>query len=170
MKKIIYLTMTLACHVAVCAQTEVKGPALASNNINVMETDLLDIPESATSRFTSDYPAEIADWYIIDDNYYKACYTDSKTRLERAIVYDKNGQVIREENELDYTYVPYSLINYYSTNSKKEDFHVWETQTEKGDKVYVSKMNGKIDYFDKDAKYLPMKPQIKQDDSKTANR
>jgi hypothetical protein len=169
MKKIIYLTAALACNAIVFAQTEVKDPGLASNNINVTGTDLVDAPEPATRRFNSDYPNEVANWRQIGDNY-EACYTDSKTKLKRAIVYDTKGNVIRQDNELDYVDIPYGVTNYYSANTKKENLHVCEALTEKGDKVYVAKMNGKTDYFDKDAKHLATKPKMKQDDSKTANR
>ena len=168
MKKTIYLTMAIACNASIFAQmgnteTATANPIVVSNNNSITGTDTITAPIIVGSNFDKDYPNEVAIWHMDGVNY-KAWYIDSQTKLRRSVIYDKNGNLVRIDNELEYNEVPVGIINYYSANTNKDNYHVWESLTEKGDKVFISKMDGKTDYFDKDAKHLTVRPVLKKDD------
>lgn len=170
MKKLIYIAAALTINAGIYAQTDAAAP-VNTVNTNTESVDASTTPEAITKHFNNDYPNEIATWHKDGDNY-KAYYIDSQTKLRRTVVYDKNGNDISEDYELEYNEIPYGIVNYYSSTSKQDNnYHVWERETNKGEIVYVSKMDGKTAYFDKNGKPMSAKPtMVSRQHKKSANK
>lgn len=90
MKKILILFAFICMANFVNAQ--VKKP--------VTTKDTAIVPVLVQEKFTKAYPAITPAWSV-DGKNYKAFYTDPKTNMSQLIVYDKDGNVLRRENELD---------------------------------------------------------------------
>ena len=132
MKKIRYLSAVLTCQLGLFAQLD-QTTAIAHMNTLASSSIISPVeddgaagtltPEVVSSNFNHDFPNTTATWRK-DGKNYKACYTDSLTKLRRALVYDKHGVVVNQSNELDYSQIPYGIIYFYKPNTPKEKFHV----------------------------------------------
>ena len=72
--------------------------AQAKKPVTTKDTTI--VPALVQEKFTKEYPAITPAW-TVDGKNYKAFYTDPKTNMSQLIVYDKDGNVLRRENELD---------------------------------------------------------------------
>jgi hypothetical protein len=115
-------------------------------------------PSTVSDKFNSEYPGMDVKWRMDGDNY-SGEYYDNSTSLGKNVVYDKNGNIIRSDNELtaDGLNYPSSIGEYHSKNFPNEGYKVWQTDDGKGNKwFYTKRKNGTI-WFDKDGKYFPGK-------------
>ncbi|MES2566886.1 MAG: hypothetical protein V4565_08465 [Bacteroidota bacterium] len=115
-------------------------------------------PSTISDKFNSENPGMDVKWRMDGENY-SGEFMDNSTNINRNVVYDKNGNIIRTDNELssDGTNYPSSIGDYHSKNFPNEGYKVWSTDDGKGTKWFYTKgKNGTI-WFDKDGKYYPGK-------------
>jgi hypothetical protein len=113
-------------------------------------------PDKVKEKFKTDNPnAMNTVWKNDKDNQYRVTYSENKT--ERALVYDKDGNIVSTQMVVKDTSIPTGITEYYtkrSTNSKEysPNYTVWQTTDKNGNVMYYSESNGKSTYFDKDGK------------------
>ncbi len=124
-----------------------------------MDVQTINTPATVTNKFKADNPNVNATWTMDGENY-SAAYRDPLTNLDRVIVYDRNGNLVHSDYELDYASYPKAISDYYVTNHPKDkDYKVWSSSDENGDLIYFSKRSsGKTEWFDKDGNYSSTKP------------
>jgi hypothetical protein len=110
------------------------------------------VPASVNARFGTDYPNTSATWRM-DGSNYAASWTDKTTNMGRTVIYDKNGNLISNDNEMSNGTYPSGISDYYSQNYPGEDYKVWSSMDSKGNTSYYTMRNGQRVHFDKDGKY-----------------
>lgn len=115
-------------------------------------------PSTISNKFNTDNPNIDANWSLDGDNY-NAEFKDRNTNMGKNVVYDRNGNIIRTDNEMssDGINYPSSIGEYHSKNFPSEGYKIWQTEDEKGNKWFYSKRKGGTIWFDKDGKYYPGK-------------
>ena len=130
MKKLLMMTVLLAFGTMLVAQT----------------------PDPVKEKFKSTHPeATNPYWKAEKDNMYRVNYTDNNVR--HAIVYDKEGNVVSEEMEVQATAVPDNINEYYKkrgADGTTKTYSVWQVKDKDGNVMYYSEYEGKTAYFDKE--------------------
>jgi hypothetical protein len=143
--------------------------AIAQTNTPVgRDLNGVDPPAVVTNKFQTDYPNINADWRMDEDNY-AAEYRDPATNMGRILVYDRNANLIRTDNEMKEGY-PDMIGNYYTKTYPNEDYKVWSSKDGKGNITYYSNRNDDVLWFDKNGKYTKTKPGNRVKKSKNATR
>jgi hypothetical protein len=109
-------------------------------------------PENIRQRFETTYPGSVSVAWKIEGDNFKVNYTDPKTKLEHVIVYDKDGNVVRREDETDNLTYPSDIAEFYTKKYPKETFRVWQTELEPGVISYFIVRKGKTLWFDQTGK------------------
>ncbi|MBA2611358.1 MAG: hypothetical protein H0U95_05250 [Bacteroidetes bacterium] len=112
-------------------------------------------PKKLVAKFSCEYPDVQPSWRSDGVNY-EASYMD-KNKLKHVIVYDKDGNLIRKESELDYKEYPISINKYYSQRFPEEKFRILQSETASGQKYYFAKRKNNILKFDTAGNFLPDK-------------
>jgi hypothetical protein len=129
-------------------------PAQTANNPSL---DPKQLPAVVTENFTRQFPNVTPIWRK-DGNNFKVSFVDPESKLGRVLVYDKKGNVVRSENEVDSTGYPTAIGDYYSDNYPGETFQVWSTDDKTGGKtLYFSNRNEETIWFDQQGKVVPSK-------------
>lgn len=148
MKKII-LVLAIALETnAMSAQTNTPV-GVDENGINP--------PTTVSTKFQTDYPNINATWVMNGDNY-SAEYKDVNTNMKKSIIYDTNGNIVSNNNEIGIGNYPGAIGDYYTKNYPKDIFTVWSSDDGSGNKSYYAKGKENILWFDKDGKYMSKKP------------
>lgn len=114
-------------------------------------------PEKVITKFNEDFPGNSnVNWKAEGENY-QVTYTDPKTNMDNRIVYDREGNIIRKENEVDKLTYPSDIADYYSKKHPKEKYKVFQTEREEGKTSYYINRKGKIEWFDQSGKRLRKK-------------
>jgi hypothetical protein len=117
---------------------------------------LAQAPDMVREKFKKENPnAMNSVWKNEKDNQYRVTYSENKT--ERALVYDKDGNLVSTQTVVKDTNVPTGITEYYtkrSANSKEyaPNYTVWQTTDKNGNVTYFSESSGKYTYFDKEGK------------------
>ncbi len=113
------------------------------------------VPPAALNAFTSQNPGAAATWRKDGDNF-RVNYIDQESKLGRAIIYDKNGEVLRREDEVDKMTYPGAIGDYYQKHHPGETYQVWKSEEQaNGKPVYFSSRNEETLWFDRDGNLLP---------------
>lgn len=104
-------------------------------------------PENVINAFNADYPGNANVSWKADGSNYLVSYTDPKSNLNHIIVYDKEGKIVKRENEVDKLIYPSTISDYYIKQYPKETFKVWQTERTQGTYYYISR-KGKVIWFD----------------------
>ena len=121
-------------------------------------TVLAQAPDMVKEKFKKDNPNAMGTtWKNEKDNTYRVTYTDNK--IERGIVYDKDGNVVSRQTIVKDASIPTGITEYYSkraTDSKEyaPKYTVWQTTDKNGNVTYYTESNGRNTYFDKDGKLM----------------
>lgn len=162
MKRIFFLSAFIWMMSALSAQT-------SNSNDAAQNLDPKLVPAVAVQNFNAQFPSVTPAWHL-DGKDYRASYIDPQSKLGRIIVYDKDGQVVRSENEVDNTGYPSAIGDFYSDNYPGETYQVWSTDDKTGARtLYYSNRNEETLWFDKDGKTLPAKKatnEVKKDPRK----
>src|SRR5688572_6556895 len=94
MKKIILISVML-CSMSCLFAQEGKTPGA-----DRMPAESGQIPSMVVERFNREYPGVSGNW-IKDGENFRVEFVDPQSHLGHIIVYDRNGEVIRRESELD---------------------------------------------------------------------
>src|SRR5688572_28331687 len=118
MKKIILIGAILLQINSVMAQTNTAtGSGTNTGSVNT--------PQTVTNRFNTDYPNMNATW-TRDGDYYRAEYMDNQSNMSRAVVYDRDGNTVYNEELMADNSYPESIGTYYKENYPNESsFKVW---------------------------------------------
>jgi hypothetical protein len=115
---------------------------------------LAQTPNNVKDQFKTKYPdATNVYWTNEKNDMYRVNYSDKDTK--HAVVYDKNGNVVREELEVKNTAVPSAINDYYKkrgvdNSANANAYTVWEVKDKDGNVTYYSDYNGKTAWFDKE--------------------
>lgn len=132
------------------------GISISSQTLNKTKTSKLIItkaPARVSNKFANDYPGVKPVWNLNDANY-EAIYTDPETNLKRYILFDKEGNVIRKESELNYTDYPAKINQYYSVRFPDEKFRILKCEAPNGESYYFAKHKEQIIKFDTTGNYI----------------
>jgi hypothetical protein len=116
-----------------------------------MPTDPGQVPTQVTERFNREYPGISGSWSKDGDNF-RVEFTDPNSRMSHVIIYDRNGEVIRRENEVDQ--VPQAINDYYQKNYPGEKLRTWRRNNTKGEQEYYTLHNKEQVRFDKEGKFI----------------
>ena len=98
---------------------------------------------------------------------FRVSYIDPTTKLGRVIVYDKSGNVVRRENEVDNLVYPGSIKDYYNKNYPGESYQVWSSEDKNtGKPLYYSNGSTETIWFDKDGNMIPARKATKEIEKK----
>lgn len=125
-----------------------SGIAQGEANQENTHLDPAKLPVVVLTAFTAEHPGITAIWKADGENF-KAAFNDPTTKLGRIIVYDKEGKVVRTENEVDQSGIPPKVGEFYHKNYPGEKYQLWSTQDASGDKTYYSGRNMDVIWFDK---------------------
>lgn len=124
------------------------------------------VPAVVIQKFDTDHPGITPVWKADGENY-KASFNDPVSKLGRMIVYDKQGKVLRTENEVDNATYPKPIGEYYEKNYPGEKYQVWSSEDlESGQMLYYSGRNMETIWFDKDGARVPER-KAKNNESKS---
>lgn len=129
-----------------------------TNTSSGNQSNEIKVPQQIASKFSTDYPNMNATWGRDGDNY-TATYSDQGSNSGRKITYDKNGDLMYNDMEMNGTNYPTGIDEYYMTNFPNEKYTIWSSDDGKGNMSYYSKSkDGKTNWFDKDGKFSPNRP------------
>jgi hypothetical protein len=156
MEKKIFVYILIICRLHTVAQstsTIVPGggmpPAAPTDRTGTVP------PENIQQSFEATFPKSTSVAWKVEGNNFRVNFTDPETKLEHVIVYDKEGNVIRREDETDKLTYPSRIAEYYSGKYPKESFRVWQTEREPGMINYFIIRKGKIIWFDQTGAFIP---------------
>jgi hypothetical protein len=141
--KVRHFILSLALAGAVQAQTVQPGSPVAE--------DPNQIPSLVKDNFTREQPGDAGNWSKEGDNY-RVEYVDKDSRLGHVIVYDRNGNVVRRDSELES--VPRPINEFYKKNYPGETFRTWSAKDEKGEKYYYSNRQSEELRFNNEGKLV----------------
>jgi hypothetical protein len=116
-----------------------------------MPTDPGQVPSQVTERFNREYPGISGSWTRDGDNY-RVEFTDPNSRMSHVIIYDRNGEVVRRESEVDQ--VPQTINEYYDKNYPGEKLRTWRSESVAGEHGYFTRRNDELVRFDKEGKFI----------------
>src|SRR3954471_2149892 len=149
MRKILFLFCVMAL-----VQLDAQVPANAAEKKALPES--ITPPDNILEKFNKEYPGITASWRMDGQNF-KAEFVDPNTLKGNSIVYDKAGNVVRRENEMENASYPESINQYYIKHFPGEKFKTWSSQDDKGERSYYIKRNSETVWFDKEGKYIEPK-------------
>lgn len=104
------------------------------------------MPLKILDYFARHFPDATPYWGI-EGKFYSVKFADPQTGLARALIYDREGNVIRCESEVSLSDCPLTLQQYYLRNFANERLRIW-CFTEDGDKRYYLRRGSKKVWFD----------------------
>jgi hypothetical protein len=110
-------------------------------------------PELIKNTFDADYPGKNTVTWKIEGSNWWVYYSNPETKSGHIIVYDKEGKVIRREDEAEKGF-PERITAYYSEKFPGEKFKVWETEKPAGQRFYFVTRKDKNYWFDKNGKFV----------------
>ncbi len=110
-------------------------------------------PQAIVDKFIKEYPGITPSWRM-DGKNFQAEFVNPTTFKGNVIVYDKDGNVIRRENEMENASYPPNINTYFIKKYPGEKFKTWTTQNENGEETYYIKRNNEIVWFDKNGNYI----------------
>jgi hypothetical protein len=113
--------------------------------------DPAEVPSLVKDNFTREQPGDAGSWSKDGDNY-RVEFVDKESRRGHVIIYDRNGNVVRRDSEVES--VPGPINDYYNKNYPGESFRTWSAQDPKGEKYYYSNRQSEVLRFDKEGKPL----------------
>ncbi len=115
------------------------------------------VPTAVTGAFTDQNPGITATWRADGQNF-RASYIDPSSKLGRIIIYDKEGNVLRREDEVDNVTFPAPINDYYNKHHPGEIYQVWKSDEKaNGHSMYYSSRNDETIWFDSEGHVIPAK-------------
>jgi len=99
-------------------------------------------------KFKQAYPDITPEWKM-DGKNFVASFVDPNTLKGINIVYDKDGNVIRKETELENSSYPQSINDYYINKYPGEKYKTWSSVDNTGVSTYYIKRANETIWFDK---------------------
>ncbi len=143
MKKILFCTL-LFLNTSLFFAQEGKTPAGDKTPATAGQ-----VPSLVTERFNREYPGISGNWSTDGENF-KVEFVDPQSHLGHIIVYDRNGEVVRRESELDGPKNPGAINDYYKKNYPGEEPRTWSVEEKNGDVSYYTRRKDQIVRFNKE--------------------
>ncbi|MBA2422564.1 MAG: PepSY-like domain-containing protein [Chitinophagales bacterium] len=126
--------------------------AQTENQVN-SKTPATSVPENIESHFKSAYKkAGTVEWQQSGSNY-KVMFTD-ENNLHHTVLYDREGQVIGKESEMDEQTVPKTIREYFVNNfPAAETYRVWRIEDETGKISFYSPVKDAVVFFKEDGTF-----------------
>jgi hypothetical protein len=156
MKKYYLLLLLSICILDITAQT----PVTAGSPKEI--TTPVEPPSAIAEKFKNEFPGITPIWHI-DGKNFVAEFVDPNTFKGISVVYDKDGNIIRRESELENSSYPSSINDYYIKKYPGEKFKTWRSADEKGQVTYYIKRQSGLVWFDKEGKYI--EPEKKKEET-----
>jgi hypothetical protein len=118
---------------------------------STVSDDPNEVPSLVKENFTREQPGDAGTWTKDGDNY-RVEFTDKESRLGHVIVYDRNGNVVRRDSEIEN--VPAPINDYYKKNYPGETFRTWSAKDEKGGNYYYSNRQSETLRFNNEGKLV----------------
>lgn len=122
-------------------------------------------PSFIEENFKKEYPGITPTWHV-DETLFIADFTDPNIFKGVSIVYDRKGNVVRRENEMENSTYPQAINEYFVKNYPGEKFKTWKCQDDKGMQGYCIKRPSGAVRFNKEGKYI--EPEKKNDQTAAA--
>jgi hypothetical protein len=116
-------------------------------------------PPAIEEKFKNEHPSVTPTWSMDGQNF-KAEFIDPATFKGNSIVYDKEGNVMRRENEMENSSYPQGINDFYIKKYPGEKFKTWSSQDNSGERSYFIRRDNEIVWFDKEGNYID--PQKKE--------
>jgi hypothetical protein len=110
-------------------------------------------PQVVLDKFTKTYP-DITPGWKMDGKNFVASFVDPNTLKNVNIVYDKDGNVIRKETELENSSYPQSINDYYIKKYPGEKYKTWSSVDNTGTPTYYIKRATETIWFDKNGNFV----------------
>ena len=146
MKKLILLVL-LSNVICLSAQTPVGNPE------KIVQSDKIVPPEPVLEAFKKEFPSITPAWSM-DGGNFKAVFVDPTSLKGVTIVYDKTGNVVRRDSELDNSSYPESINSFYIKNYPGEKYKTWVSTDDKGTRTYYIQRGEKLLWFDSEGKVV----------------
>jgi hypothetical protein len=107
------------------------------------------VPVAVEQKFVLENPDVKATWKK-DGDFYKAQFINPINNLGYITIYDKDGNILRKEKELESQEYPVAISEFYNSNYPGEGFVVWSSTDSTGNLSFYSIHNTETFRFDKD--------------------
>jgi hypothetical protein len=150
MKRFLILSLLLTCLFNKAQMGQTFQPAITVMFQNPMT------PLIILEHFARTNPDAIPFWGT-EGNNYTVRYIDPRTALGHKLVYDRQGVILRSENEIALNECPASLVAYYHKNHANEPVRIWSYEENTGLKKYFIRVQSRTLWFDKEGRYMKRK-------------
>jgi len=147
MKVYLALALTLLSYSFILSQT----PVTAGKEKNLPQK--IDPPQIVLDKFKQAYPDITPEWKM-DGKNFVASFVDPNTLKGINVVYDKDGNVIRKETELENSSYPQSINDYYIKKYPGEKYKTWSSVDNTGVSTYYIKRANETIWFDKGGNFV----------------
>jgi hypothetical protein len=151
MRKLI-LSIFIVSGFCLCSQTESPTPTVPTG-VQLSTNTNVDAPSIVTNRFNTDYP-NVSPVWAGTENGFVATYTERNSNLGRTVMYDRYGNVIRKDTELDNTSYPVPIKKYYAKTYPGEAYSIWMRESGQGSQNYFVIHQNDTSWFDNNGTYL----------------
>jgi hypothetical protein len=107
----------------------------------------VNLPDAIGKKFSKDVASRHNVTWEMKKDLYWITYADPGTQLKHVIVYDKNGKIMRQEDEVKRGNYPDAINKYMSSEHKTTNFKVWSTENPKGKKIYFVPLGNDYIWF-----------------------
>ena len=110
-------------------------------------------PLISLEHFARTNPDAIPFWGT-EGNNYTVRYIDPQTALGHKLVYNRQGVILRSEDEIALESCPASLVAYYKKNHADEPVRIWSYEECSGLKKYFIRVQSKVLWFDREGHFM----------------
>lgn len=146
----IALYILFTCFVSSSAQTVVSHQPVT---VFPVQNPMTPLP--ILDLFARKHPGATPLWGI-KGRHYVVRYVDPATQLGHMITYDRQGRIIRREDEINLEDCPAGLQAYYLKNFSEEGPRVWCYEEGQNVKYYIRRQS-RVVWFDKEGNYIGRK-------------
>jgi hypothetical protein len=102
-------------------------------------------------HFARQWPDATPFW-TVEGNKYIVMFIDPAQMLRHIIQYNRHGEVVKSENELDSTSCPPRIKKYYTRNFPGQTFDIWSYEDKNGKRYYLKRRSREI-WFDENGNF-----------------
>ncbi len=156
MKKLFISAVYLVGFNILMAQNDINNFAeqVSSEQSNIdNKGQTISPPTVVINKFNTNFPNINVNWQR-DGDLYAAHYHDEGTKMERCMVYDKDGNIVRSDNEVNDLSYPKPIGDYYAKTYPAENYKVVMSNDKEGKKLYYINRKSTVIWFDKDGNHI----------------
>jgi hypothetical protein len=146
MKQFRTTTLLLFLTLSVC-MVSAQAPLTAGRERDVPQQ--INPPKVILDKFTKEYPRVTPSWRMDGQNFV-AEFVDPVSLKGVSVVYDKEGNVVRKESEVENASYPQGINDYYIKKYPGEKFKTWSSLDDKGERRYFIRREKETVWFDQE--------------------